>query len=57
MNFDELKNIHFVGIGGSGMSAMAEILAVEGVRVSGCDVKRSPTTDLLQSRGIEVTRS
>ncbi|HEX8619756.1 MAG TPA: UDP-N-acetylmuramate--L-alanine ligase [Thermoanaerobaculia bacterium] len=55
MNFDELKNIHFVGIGGSGMSAMAEILAVEGVRVSGCDVKRSPTTDLLQSRGVEVT--
>jgi UDP-N-acetylmuramate--alanine ligase len=55
MNFDQIKNIHFVGIGGIGMSAMAEILAVEGVSVSGCDLKRSPATDLLQSRGIAVT--
>ncbi|HEX8255184.1 MAG TPA: UDP-N-acetylmuramate--L-alanine ligase [Thermoanaerobaculia bacterium] len=54
MNFDDIKTIHFVGIGGIGMSAMAEILAVEGVTVSGCDVKRSAATDLLQSRGIEV---
>ena len=55
MNFDDIKNIHFVGIGGIGMSAMAEILSVEGVRVSGCDLKRSAGTDLLQSRGIDVT--
>ncbi|HYK05243.1 MAG TPA: UDP-N-acetylmuramate--L-alanine ligase [Thermoanaerobaculia bacterium] len=55
MNFDDIKNIHFVGIGGIGMSAMAEILAVEGVRVSGCDLKRSAATDLLVSRGIDVT--
>ncbi|HYO76816.1 MAG TPA: Mur ligase family protein, partial [Thermoanaerobaculia bacterium] len=34
---------------------MAEILAVEGVTVSGCDVKRSAATDLLQRRGITVT--
>lgn len=54
MNFDEIKNIHFVGIGGIGMSAMAEILAREGVTVSGCDLKRSTATDLLQSRGIAV---
>ncbi|HEY0156467.1 MAG TPA: UDP-N-acetylmuramate--L-alanine ligase [Thermoanaerobaculia bacterium] len=55
MNFDEIKTIHFVGIGGIGMSAMAEILAVEGVTVSGCDLKRSAATDLLRSRGIDVT--
>jgi UDP-N-acetylmuramate--alanine ligase len=55
MNFDEIKTIHFVGIGGIGMSAMAEILAVEGVTVSGCDLKRSAATDLLVSRGIDVT--
>jgi UDP-N-acetylmuramate--alanine ligase len=54
MNFDDIKNIHFVGIGGIGMSAMAEILAVEGVTVSGCDLKRSAATDLLKSRGIDV---
>lgn len=55
MNFDQIKTIHFVGIGGIGMSAMAEILAVEGVTVSGCDLKRSAATDLLVSRGIDVT--
>ncbi|MDQ3282652.1 MAG: UDP-N-acetylmuramate--L-alanine ligase [Acidobacteriota bacterium] len=55
MNFGEIKTIHFVGIGGIGMSAMAEILAVEGVTVSGCDLKRSASTDLLTSRGIDVT--
>jgi UDP-N-acetylmuramate--alanine ligase len=55
MNFDQIKTIHFVGIGGIGMSALAEILAVEGVTVSGCDLKRSAATDLLESRGIKVT--
>jgi UDP-N-acetylmuramate--alanine ligase len=54
MNFGDIKNIHFVGIGGIGMSGLAEILAVSGVTVSGCDLKRSPATDLLRSRGIEV---
>ena len=55
MNFDDIKNIHFVGIGGIGMSGIAEILADAGVTVSGCDLKRSAATDLLQRRGIRVT--
>lgn len=55
MNFGEIKNIHFVGIGGIGMSGLAEILAVSGVSVSGCDLKRSAATDLLSGRGISVT--
>ena len=55
MNLSDIKNIHFVGIGGIGMSGLAEILAVEGVSVSGCDLKRSAATDLLESRGIGVT--
>lgn len=55
MNLGELKNIHFVGIGGIGMSGLAEILAVSGVSVSGCDLKSSSATDLLVSRGVEVT--
>ena len=54
MNFSDIKNIHFVGIGGIGMSGLAEVLAGSGVAVSGCDLKRSPSTDLLQSRGINV---
>jgi UDP-N-acetylmuramate--alanine ligase len=55
MNFGDIKNIHFVGIGGIGMSAIAEILASAGVRVSGCDLKRSAATDLLARRGIPVS--
>jgi UDP-N-acetylmuramate--alanine ligase len=54
MNFDQIRRIHFVGIGGIGMSGLAEILTGEGVSVSGCDLKRSATTDLLAGRGIPV---
>jgi UDP-N-acetylmuramate--alanine ligase len=54
MNFDHIKRIHFVGIGGIGMSGIAEILATSGVTVSGCDLKRSSATALLESRGIPV---
>jgi UDP-N-acetylmuramate--alanine ligase len=55
MNFDHIKNIHFVGIGGIGMSGIAEILRSQGVAVSGCDLKRSAATDLLGERGIAVS--
>jgi UDP-N-acetylmuramate--alanine ligase len=54
MNFGDIKNIHFVGIGGIGMSGIAEILSHAGVAVSGCDAKRSAATDLLMRRGIRV---
>jgi UDP-N-acetylmuramate--alanine ligase len=54
MNFGDIKTIHFVGIGGIGMSGLAEVLAHGGVTVSGCDLKRSTATDLLASRGVEV---
>jgi UDP-N-acetylmuramate--alanine ligase len=52
MNFGDIKNIHFVGIGGIGMSGIAEILAEEGLTVSGCDLKKSAATDLLARRGV-----
>ena len=54
MNFDRIKNIHFVGIGGIGMSGIAEILRNRGLTVSGCDLRRSAATDLLGERGISV---
>jgi UDP-N-acetylmuramate--alanine ligase len=55
MNFDDIKNIHFVGIGGIGMSGIAEILADSGVSVSGCDARPSASTDLLTRRGVRVS--
>jgi UDP-N-acetylmuramate--alanine ligase len=54
MNLGEQKRIHFVGIGGIGMSGLAEIAAAEGLAVSGCDMKASATTARLVSHGIDV---
>src|SRR5207248_11794422 len=48
------RHIHFVGIGGIGMSGIAELLANLGYAVSGSDEKRSPVTDRLASLGIRV---
>jgi UDP-N-acetylmuramate--alanine ligase len=44
------RRVHFVGIGGIGMSGIAELLANLGYAVSGSDTKRSATTDRLVSR-------
>jgi UDP-N-acetylmuramate--alanine ligase len=54
MNFENIKSIHFVGIGGIGMSGIAEVLADRGLRVSGCDLRPSRTAELLAERGIPV---
>lgn len=54
MNLGEHKRIHFVGIGGIGMSGLAEIARAEGLAVSGCDMKASATTARLVERGIDV---
>jgi UDP-N-acetylmuramate--alanine ligase len=48
------RHVHFVGIGGSGMSGIAELLANLGYVVSGSDEKRSPITDRLASLGVRV---
>ena len=49
--FRKIQHIHFVGIGGSGMSGIAEVLLNLGYRVSGSDLKRSSVTDRLASLG------
>jgi UDP-N-acetylmuramate--alanine ligase len=51
----KVKRIHFVGIGGSGMSGIAEVLANQGYEVSGSDLGASATTQRLAERGIRVT--
>jgi len=52
--FAKLQRIHFVGIGGIGMSGIAEVLLNLGYRVSGSDLKKSAVTDRLQSFGATV---
>lgn len=49
-----IEKIHFVGIGGTGMSGIAEVLRNLGYNVSGSDIKASPVTDRLQHLGIKV---
>ncbi len=49
-----IQRVHFVGIGGSGMSGIAEVLLNLGYAVSGSDLKRSPVTDRLESLGARV---
>ena len=53
--FGKVKNIHFVGVGGIGMSGIAEVLVNLGFRVSGSDMKASPATDRLSGLGVAVT--
>ena len=49
--FAPSQRIHFIGIGGIGMSGIAEILLTMGYTVSGSDLKRSAVTDRLLGMG------
>ena len=50
----DIDKIHFVGIGGTGMSGIAEVLSNLGYTVSGSDIKESATTARLQAMGVKV---
>ena len=49
------RPIHFVGIAGAGMSALAELFVLRGIKVTGCDAHAENATDLI-ARGIDVQR-
>jgi UDP-N-acetylmuramate--alanine ligase len=48
--------VHFVGIGGAGMSALAELVLRSGGRVTGCDVQRSATVEALAALGAQIAQ-
>ena len=50
----KVKHIHFVGVGGSGMSGIAEVMAHLGYTVSGSDIAASATTRRLEAEGVKV---
>jgi UDP-N-acetylmuramate--alanine ligase len=52
--FRRIQHVHFVGIGGSGMSGIAEVLLNLGYTVSGSDQKRSAVTERLARMGARV---
>ncbi len=49
-----VKTIHFVGIGGAGMSGIAEVLLNEGYHITGSDLSANPVTDRLTGKGAHV---
>ncbi len=49
-----IKRVHFVGIGGAGMSGIAEVLVNQGFEVTGSDLAHNRTTRHLQELGAEV---
>ena len=51
---DQLRKVHFVGIGGYGMSALAFILLEAGYSVRGSDIKSSSLTELLREKGAKI---
>ena len=52
---DHIKKLHFVGIGGSGMCPMAEILHHKGYQLTGSDMNESDTLERIRGYGIPVT--
>ncbi len=54
MFLGKTKRIHFIGIGGSGMSGIAEVLINQGYEVSGSDRAKTPVTDHLEQLGAKI---
>ncbi|MDQ2710869.1 MAG: UDP-N-acetylmuramate--L-alanine ligase [Acidobacteriota bacterium] len=52
--FFKPQHVHFVGIGGIGMSGIAEVLLTLGYQVSGSDIRQSQTTDRLKKLGATI---
>lgn len=53
-NTSDIKSVHFIGIGGVGMSGIARVAHDQGMRVTGSDMKESRYTKQLQEAGITV---
>ena len=53
--FTKNKHIHFIGIGGIGMSGMAELLMNHGFKISGSDLNENDRTTHLNNLGVNIT--
>jgi UDP-N-acetylmuramate--alanine ligase len=49
-----IRRIHFIGIGGAGMSGIAEVLINQGYEISGSDIKASSVTERLKNKGATI---
>lgn len=55
-NMENIKRIHFIGIGGAGMGGIAEVVANQGYQVSGSDMNENSVTHHLQTLGVEIIK-
>ncbi|MCX5726421.1 MAG: UDP-N-acetylmuramate--L-alanine ligase [Candidatus Saganbacteria bacterium] len=55
INMDTVKNIHLIGIGGCGMSAIAKVLHEMGYHISGSDLKENSNTIRLKEQGVRIS--
>lgn len=53
-DISKIKKVHFIGIGGIGVSAIARMLSLEGKEISGSDSSLSPVTHELENMGVKV---
>ena len=54
INLESVKKVHFIGIGGIGLSAVARMFILEGKQVIGSDKRRSRVTDQLEKMGAQI---
>ncbi|NLD47144.1 MAG: UDP-N-acetylmuramate--L-alanine ligase [Clostridiaceae bacterium] len=54
LDFTQIKDVHFIGIGGISMSGLAEIMLNLGYNISGSDIKESGITSKLRRKGINI---
>ena len=54
LTFQNFQRVHLIGIGGSGMSGIAEVLLASGYAVSGSDLKATPVTERLNALGATI---
>ena len=54
MNLTDIKKIHFIGIGGIGISAIARMMILDGKKVSGSDIAESIVSDKLRDLGADI---
>lgn len=55
IRFGRIRHIHFVGVGGAGMSGLAELLVRQGYAVSGSDLAEGAAVSRLRDLGVEVS--
>lgn len=56
MEIDKINKVHFIGVGGIGMSAVAKLMKVLGKEVTGSDVYPSEITEELEKMGVKIFR-